>query len=378
MMTIKNMISPEDQTVSFVELFFDLVFVFSVTQVVGILHHEFHGTVVVQSILVFWLIWWAWTQFTWTLNAADTTHPLIDFGTLFATAVAFFMAVVVPEAFGHDALWFAITYIIVRLIGLTLNYLVASTDASQRAAVRTFLLLSCVGFVIIFAGAYLGGQWQLWLWATAIVFDIVTVLIAGTFEGWNVHPEHFAERHGLFVIIALGESLIVAASSVSGTSLAGPIFVVALLAVAITCALWWTYFPRAKPVLEHSLESNQGVNRTQIARDSYSLMHFVMLMGIIGFAFAVEEGLAHPSDPMAIEARLSLSFALIAFVGGMALAIWRAKIGLLLPRLGLIIGTALAVYFVSQVTAGLSLAIAFVGILIIIFVEQRTLLVPAE
>ena len=378
MMTIKNLISPEDQTVTFVELFFDLVFVFSVTQVVGILHHEVNGTVVVQAVLVFWLIWWAWTQFTWTLNAADTTHPLIDFGTLLATAVAFFMAVVVPEAFGHDALWFAITYIIVRLIGLVLNYLVASTDASQRAAVRTFLLLSCVGFVIILTGAYLGGQWQMWLWAAAIVFDIVTVLIAGTFEGWNVHPEHFAERHGLFVIIALGESLIVAASSVSGTSLAGSIFVVALLAVAITCSLWWTYFPRIMPVLEHSLKNNQGVNRTQIARDSYSLMHFIMLLGIIGFAFAVEEGLAHSSDPMAIEARLSLSFALIAFVGGMALAIWRAKMGLLLPRIGLIIGTALAVFFVSQVTAGLSLAIAFVGILIIIIVEQRSLLVPAE
>jgi hypothetical protein len=107
-------------------------------------------------------------------------------------------------------------------------------------------------------------------------------------------------------------------------------------------------------------------------------MHFVMLLGIIGFAFAVEEGLAHPSDPLAIEARLSLSFALIAFVGGMALAILRAKMGLLLPRLGLIIGTALAVYIVSQVTAGVSLAIAFVGILIIIFVEHRSLLVPAE
>ena len=372
-MTIKNLISPEDQTVTFVELFFDLVFVFSVTQVVGILHHEFNGTAVVQAILVFWLIWWAWTQFTWTLNAADTTHPLIDFGTLLATAMAFFMAVAVPEAFGHNALWFATTYIVVRLIGLVLNYLVASADKSQRAAVRTFLLLSCVGFVLIFAGAYLGGEWQMWLWAVAIVFDIVTVLIAGTFEGWNVHPEHFAERHGLFVIIALGESLIVAASTVSGTPLAGPNFVVAVLAVATTCALWWTYFPRTKPVLEHSLESNQGVNRTQIARDSYSLMHFVMLLGIIGFAFAVEEVLAHPSHSMAIEARLSLSFGLIAFVGGMALAIWRAKMDLLLPRLGLIIGTALAIYFVSQVTAGLSLAIAFVGILIIIIVEQRTL-----
>jgi low temperature requirement protein LtrA len=372
-MKSQNLISPESQSVTFVELFFDLVFVFSVTQVVGILHHEFNWHVVAQAILVFWLVWWAWTQFTWTLNAANTTHSLIQIGTLLATAVSFFMAVALPEAFGQHALWFAVTYVIVRGIGLILNYLVVATDPSQRSAVRNFLYLSCVGFIAVLAGGYLGGQWQIWLWAGAILFDLISVLIAGNFEGWNVHPDHFSERHGLFVIIALGESLIVAASSVTESSLVGPLVIVALLSVAITCALWWTYFPRAKPVLEHGLEISRGLEKTQIARDAYSLLHFVMLLGVIGFAFSVEEVLAHPGESMAFESRISLSFGLLSFVGGMAVAVWRANKIFLLPRLSLILGTSIAIIFVTEATVVVSLGIALAGILIIIMIEQRTL-----
>jgi len=98
-MASQNISSPEDQSVTFVELFFDLVFVFSVTQIVGLLHNGLDWTVVGQAILIFWLVWWTWSQFTWALNAADTTHPLVQLGTLLATAVAFFMAVALPEAF---------------------------------------------------------------------------------------------------------------------------------------------------------------------------------------------------------------------------------------------------------------------------------------
>ena len=128
--------SPEDQSVTFVELFFDLVFVFSVTQVVGLLHGGLDWTVVGQAILVFWLVWWAWSQFTWALNAADTTHPFVQLGTLLATAVAFFMAVALPDAFGERALWFAVAYVLVRVIGLVLYAWVASEDSAQQAAVR--------------------------------------------------------------------------------------------------------------------------------------------------------------------------------------------------------------------------------------------------
>ena len=164
-MKTKDLISPESQGVTFVELFFDLVFVFSVTQVVGLLHHEFNLQVVGQAILIFWLVWWAWTQFTWTLNAANTDHSLVQIATLLATAVAFFMAVALPDAFGERAMWFAITYVLVRGIGLVLNYWVASGNPSQRSAVRAFFVMSCGGFILVLAGGFLGSPWQLWLWA---------------------------------------------------------------------------------------------------------------------------------------------------------------------------------------------------------------------
>jgi low temperature requirement protein LtrA len=375
-MTPQNLASPENQNVTFVELFFDLVFVFSVTQVVGLLHHELNWQAVGQAVLVFWLVWWAWTQFTWTLNAANTTHPLVQIGTLLATAVAFFMAVALPEAFADRALWFGITYVMVRAIGLYLNYLVASEDPSQRTAVRNFILLSSGGFIVVLAGGFLGGPWQIVLWAGAILLDIVAVLIAGSFEGWNVHPEHFAERHGLFVIIALGETLIAAAGQVTGTPWTEPLLFVAILAVGITCALWWTYFTRAKPVLDHALEESEGLDKTQISRDAFSLLHFVIIAGVIAYTLAVEEGIAHPEDPLEIESRLALSLGLLLFVGGMASAIWRATGKILGLRLILILGTSLSVLAVGGVPAVTSLGIAFAGTLIIAILEQRTLKLP--
>ena len=214
--------SPDDQSVTFVELFFDLVFVFSVTQIVGLLHEGLDWQVVGQVILVFWLVWWAWTQFTWTLNAADTTHPWVQFGTLLATAVAFFMAVALPGAFGDRALWFAITYVLVRAIGLILQAWVTSEDPLQKAAVRIWIIVSLGGLAAVLLGGLIGGAMQYWLWAAAIVLDLIAGAIGGRLEGWNLHPEHFAERHGLFVIIALGETLIVAAARVSGASWTSP------------------------------------------------------------------------------------------------------------------------------------------------------------
>jgi low temperature requirement protein LtrA len=372
-MNSQDLISPESQGVTFVELFFDLVFVFSVTQVVGLLHHDFSLLVVGQAILVFWLVWWAWTQFTWTLNAANTDHSFVQIATLLATAVAFFMAVALPDAFGERALWFAITYVIVRGIGLVLNYWVASGDASGRSAVRAFLIMSCGGFILVLPGGILGSLWQLWFWAGAILLDLVAVQVAGNFEGWNIHPEHFAERHGLFVIIALGETLIVAAGRVTGSLWTESLLAIAILAVTITCALWWTHFPRAKPVLDHALETSQGPEKTHIARDVYSLLHFVMLLGVIAYAFAVEESVAHPGEPLAIESRLSLAIGLLLFVGGMAMAIWRATKKVLVPRLILILATSLTILMVSGVPAVISMGIAFTGILLIAIIEQGAL-----
>ena len=206
-----SIVAPEEQSVTFVELFFDLVFVFSVTQVASLLHHQLDWTGLGQAVLVFWLVWWGWTQFTWALNAADTTHVTVELATLLATGVAFFMAVAIPRSFGGDAIGFALPYVLVRLIGLGLYARVAwAADPSQHAAVRTFALMSIGGLAAVMAGAIVGGNTLYWLWGLAILLDIIAAMVAGRAEAWNLHPDHFGERHGLFVIIALGESLIVA------------------------------------------------------------------------------------------------------------------------------------------------------------------------
>jgi low temperature requirement protein LtrA len=377
MMRSQSISSPEDQSVTFVELFFDLVFVFSVTQIVSLLHGGLDWVVVGQAILVFWLVWWAWSQFTWALNAADTTHPFIQFGTLLATAVAFFMAVALPGAFGERALWFAITYVLVRAMGLTIYALVASENPALKTAVRAWILVSLGGLVAVLLGGILGGAAQFWFWAAAILLDVIAGAIAGRFEGWDLHPEHFAERHGLFVIIALGETLIVAAAQASGGDWTAGLMSVAILAVAVTCGLWWSYFPRTKPVLDRAFEAASGIEGTKLGRDVFSFLHFPMLCGVIAYAFVVEEVVAHPGEALALDGRVALAAGLLLFVGGMAVAIWRATRRVLRPRVVLILVTAAAVVVASGISGQLSLAIAFAGVLVIVVIEQRSRVLAA-
>ena len=146
------MVSPRDQGATFVELFFDLVFVFAITQVTKYAAHhlEVHG--LLRSVMVFWLIWWGWTQFTWALNAANTDHHHVRLGTLVSTGVAFVMAISVEKAFAiesSDALWFALSYIAVRTLGLGLYYRVVSSNAAQKSVVAGFAVLSTGGLVAL-------------------------------------------------------------------------------------------------------------------------------------------------------------------------------------------------------------------------------------
>lgn len=366
----RSIVSPEDQKVTFVELFFDLVFVFSITQIVGLLHVRLDWVMIGQAILVFWLVWWAWTQFTWTLNAADTTHPLVAFATLIATGVAFFMAVAVPGVFGDRAAWFAVPYVLIRLIGLALHKRVGEeADPSQHAAVRNFAIVSSGGMAAVLAGAFAGGEAQYWLWGLTIFLDMVAAAIGGQSEGWNLHPEHFGERHGLFMIIALGESLIVAAGGVSGGAWTVSLITVGVMAVAVTCAMWWSYFPRAKPVLDQALEESHGAQRSMLARDVYSLLHFPMLCGVIGVAVAVDEAVAHPMATLGFEARLALAAGVALYLGSTASAMRRASGRWSTVRLAVATVAALAVLAVPGPPL-VSLMIAFAGIAMVAATER--------
>lgn len=220
-------------------------------------------------------------------------------------------------------------------------------------------------------GGLTGGTLQYLFWGLAIILDVVAAIVGGQVDGWNLHPEHFGERHGLFVIIALGETLIVAAGGVTGAEWSRELILVAILAVAITCALWWSYFPRAKPMLDQALETSHGADLSKMARDVYSLMHFPMLCGVIAYAVAIEEAIVHPDDPLPLVGRIALAIGVALFVGGMATAIWRATGRILLPRIILTVGLVVLILTLTTIPPLFTLGITFIGVVIIAFMEQR-------
>ena len=366
-----SIVVPEDQSVTFVELFFDLVFVFSVTQVASLLHHHLDWTGLGQAVLVFWLVWWGWTQFTWALNAADTTHTAVELATLLATGVAFFMAVAVQRSFSGGAIWFALPCVFVRLLGLGLYVRVTwAADPSQHAAVRRFAFMSVFGLAAVMAGAIAGGNTIYWLWGLAILLDIVAAMVAGGAEAGNLHPDHFGERHGLFVIRALGESLIVAGGGLASVEIDLNVIAVGALTVATTCALWWSYFGSAKLQLDRALEGASGAALSSMGRDVYSLLHYPMMLGVIGVAVAIEEIVLQPAEPLDLANRLTLALGVALFTGGMSMSLWRATGSLPAMRLSLAGLTAVAVVVAGGVLPVLSLTIAFGGVAILAALEH--------
>jgi low temperature requirement protein LtrA len=222
-------------------------------------------------------------------------------------------------------------------------YWVAWSDPLQRRAVRVFGLFSLGGLAAVLAGALAGGTAQYVLWGLAITLDLLAAGIGGQLEGWNLHPDHFAERHGLIVIIALGETLIVAASGLVAAPSTPAAILTGILAVAVTCGLWWTYFRNARQVFEHHLAARQGSARSCLARDLFSVMHFPMLCGVIAMAVATEQALAHPDQPLAGDMRAALAGGAVLFVGGTAAATWRASGRAPLTRILLVAAAAIAV-----------------------------------
>jgi low temperature requirement protein LtrA len=369
-LTLNPVATPDGQGVTWVELFFDLIFVFSVTQLVGLLHDGFTWLAVGQVALAFWFVWFAWGQFTWALNAANTHHNTVQRFTLGAAAVAFAMAVSIPDAFHDRAFLFAITYVGVRLMGISIFLVASWHDPIQKKAVIRFASFSLPGLVLVIVGGVLEGDGQYWAWGGAIAIDLVAATLATDAGGFNINREHFSERHGLFVIIALGESLIIAAAGVAGREWTAKLTLFALTSLAFTFGLWWTYFAGTKDKLDSLFESLSESAVANVARDSFSMIHYPMLVGIIFVGAVIEEGIVHPEVPFHIEARIALGVGIALFVVGMGLALKRAGGDWHVPRMIVTGITAVAIVFIADAHAYVTLVIGLAGLIAIGTVEH--------
>jgi low temperature requirement protein LtrA len=236
-----------------------------------------------------------------------------------------------------------------------------------------WVYVSLVGLLVVLIGANVGEPARTWIWVGAIGVDFLAAGLAGRDAVWDLHPGHFSERHGLFVIIALGESLIVAGTAVAGDDRTTDLVVAAGACLVVACLLWWTYFGWLKEALEEGFSAVAPADLGGAARDAYSLIHFPLICGIIGFAVAVEEILLHPERPAETAVVLSLIAGIGLFIGASALAYWRIAGEVLIARLAIVTATLGIVALAADADPVWPLTVVAVGLLAVVVTEEMTI-----
>jgi low temperature requirement protein LtrA len=364
--------------VGYLELFFDLVFVFAVTQLVTLLHNDHTAAGWGRAGIMMWLIWWAWSQYTWAGNAIDLDRRTTRIWILVATGTMLGAAAAIPTAFDEHGPWFAVPYAAVRLLGLALYWFGLRNDPAHRTALRTYVPIATISPLLILAGGIVDDTLRVTLWCLAILIDVVSVLAAGRGE-FRVDAAHFAERHGLIVIIALGESVIAIGATATKIGLTGD--VIALLAVAFVAVagLWWTYFDWVHHAAEARLvhEPNHQ-RRSTLARDLFTLGHLPIVAGTVVFAAAIEEALLHPTEPLNTFALTALAAGPGLYLAGFVIGNLRASGRILRTRLvGLIAIITIAALAGPHVSALASTAAIAATIIAIAAIEGTTRRRPA-
>jgi low temperature requirement protein LtrA len=300
-----------EQRVTPLELFFDLVLVFAITQVTSFLSHDPTWSGLLRGLMLLGALWWAWAAYAWLTNTLDPEEGAVRLAVLSAIAAMLVVSLAAPGAFGSDGVTFGVAYLVVRVLHLVLYAIAGRGDRDLfRAVVRIVPAATLAPALLVIAG-FLDDSAQLALWGAALAVDYLGVLV-GRMRGWRVSPAHFVERFGLIIIIALGESIVAIGVGSAGVPLDAGVIAAALLGITVVACLWWSYFDWVVYVAQARLAETAGASRAALARDAYSYLHLPMAAGIVLFAFGLETTLHDVAGPLGTVSALGL-------VGGIAL-----------------------------------------------------------
>jgi low temperature requirement protein LtrA len=287
----------EGDRVTPLELFFDLVFVLAITQCTSLMSNHTTWEGLAQGLLVLGVLWWAWVGYAWLTSVVDPEEGAVRIAMFAAMASLLIVGICVPEAFNTLALEFALAYGAVRAAHITLFMLASRDDPALRQSTWGLAIGTAIGVALLLAASFLDGLAQAAVWSLALLLDMGEPFLFGA-EGWKLIPGHFAERHGLIIIIALGESIVAIGVGAEAHLTAG-IAAAAVLGVTLAAALWWIYFDVVAIVSARRLaRAPEGRERNELARDSYSYLHFVMVAGIVLVALGLKKTLGHVDDPL--------------------------------------------------------------------------------
>ena len=295
----------EGENVKPLELYFDLVVVLGFTQCTALMSANPSWEAVGQGMLVLAMLWWAWTGYAWLTSVIEPEDGGVRIAIFVAMAALLIVALCVPKAFDARALGFAIAYGVVRAGQIALFILASRDDPELRRSVLDLAISSAIAVGLLAGASSLDGPEQAGLWLLAIAVDWGGPALFGL-GGWRLVPAHFAERHNLVIILALGES-IVALGIGAEVDLSAGVVAAAVLGVALASAIWWTYFDVVALVTALRLtRAAAGRERNALARDSYSYLHYPMVAGIVLVALGLEYTLAHVDDALDSVHRFAL------------------------------------------------------------------------
>jgi low temperature requirement protein LtrA len=287
----------EGETVSPLELFFDLVFVLAFTQCTALMADEPTWEGLAQGLLVLGVLWWSWVGYAWVTSVVDPEEDAVRLVIFAAMAALLIVALCVPAAFGDSALILACAYAVVRIAHIALFMLASRDQPNLRVSVTGLSISTGIASGLLVGASFTDGTLQGAVWALALVLDIGLPYLFWA-EGWQLKPHHFAERHGLIVIIALGESIVAVGVGAEHGVDAG-IAVAAIVGTAVAAALWWLYFDVVALVAARRLaEAEPGREQNEMARDSYSILHLPMVAGIVLVALGMKKTLGDVEDPL--------------------------------------------------------------------------------
>lgn len=360
---------------STLELFFDLVYVFAITQISHLLLENLTWRGALESVMVLLVVWWAWNYTTWATNELDPDRMPVRFLLLIIMMASLLMSVAIPEAFGDKGLLFVLSYMFIQLFRQSfLAFSAAEPGTLERSRAAHILTWFCFAAPFWIGGALAEGDTRIALWLIALgieyagpsaIYYVPWMKSIGS-DAWNVGSAHFAERFQLFTIIALGETVVLTGATTAGLEFDLTTALAFSAAFISTACLWWLYFNYMATTLERVLD--EAENRTAIGRDIFTYGHIPIIAGIILCAVGDEIVLTHPTEylhtPELIAVVAGPAVYLMAFIPTR----WRLTHGLPWRRISGAVACVLIGVFsyivepAALVTGGL-LVLALVGVI---------------
>jgi low temperature requirement protein LtrA len=346
----------DGRSVGNLELFFDLTFVYAMSQVTHLMLSDISWQGFGRGVLALLALWWAWVCYAWLTNMFEMARVIHTTLIILAMAAMLIAVIALPTAFTTGALVFGLALLAVRLINAGMFIASSSLDDVELAStIRRLAPRLLVGPALIVAAAFVASPYRELLWIAAAVVDFGTPLIVGT-DGLRVVPSYFIERHGSVIIIALGETIIALGAGASeGLSHPGVLGAV-VLGVLISATLWWTYFGLTAGA-EERMRRTPAVDRPRLARDAYSYLHLPLVAGIVFFAVGARVSVEHIDEPLVPLAALALTGGVALFYAAEVAYRWRDHHQLTVDRLLTAAASLLVFPAAISVPAVVSLAV---------------------